>query len=266
MDNIAMLNLDIAADSGEERYVIFNLAGGTFAVSCKYVVSIESPAKITEIANAPEGVRGVGYYKNEALNIFDLRIIFGYPPHEYHVENEINIAGHIEEHEKWAAEIRENLETSSELTFAPDPLKCGLGKWLESYKTNNMNTANLIKRIKPIHEQFHKLADRTGDFRSKNQAETEKFLSETESVKAELTRNLNELHNMLLNQAKELTIVLKIKEQKIGIIIDNAESVETMEEIQKLPPVALATEYIKNLGFRKKDKLITLIIDAEVFV
>ena len=269
MDNISTLNLSIVSDStGDDRYVIFSLAEGKFAVHCRYVVSIEPPAAITELANAPVGVRGVGYYKDEAINIFDLRIIFGYQSHEFHVENEINISGHIAEHENWAAGIGAKISEGSELSlgFTSDPLGCRLGVWLENYKTSNINVQNLIKRIQPIHEDFHKLAVRSEDFHSDNPEEINKFLAEAEEAKNELTRNLNELHNVLLSQAKELTVVLKVDDKKIGIIIDDAESVEMMDDIQQLPPAALATEYIKNLGFRNKDKQIVLILEAEMFV
>ena len=265
-ENVDLLNLKITSENGDDRYVIFTLAEGTFAVNCKYVVSIEPPAKITEMANAPAGVRGVGYYKDEAINIFDLRIIFGYPTHEYYVENNINIGRHITEHENWASEISSSVAGGDELSFTSDPFGCDLGKWLESYKTDNMNIKNLVKRIKPVHEQFHKFANRTAGFSSNDKDETDKFLAEAQIVKNELMRNLSELNSMLLSQAKELTIILKIKDKKIGIIIDDAESVESMDEIQELPPVALVTEYIRNLGFRSKDKQIALIIEAEMFV
>ena len=265
-DNIDLLNLKITSESGDDRYVIFTLAEGTFAVNCKYVVSIEPPAKITELANAPAGVRGVGYYKDEAINIFDLRIIFGYPTHEYYVENEINIGRHITEHENWASEINAHVAGGADLSFNSDPFGCDLGKWLESYKTDNMNIKNLIKRIGPVHEQFHKFSNRAAGFNSNNTEETDKFLAEAQAVKNELMRNLKELNSILLSQAKELTIILKIKDKKIGIIIDDAESVEPMDEIQELPPVTLVTDYIRNLGFRNKDKQIALIIEAEMFV
>ena len=267
MNNLNVLNLSIANDSGNERYVIFNLAAGLFAVNCKYVMSIEPPSPITELANCPPGVRGICYYKNEAINVYDLRIIFGYPSHEQHVEQEINISGHIAAHENWAAEIRAKAGGGDDLSpgFDSDPLKCGLGEWLANYKTINMNTQSLIKRIVPIHEAFHKFAARADDFRSARQEDADKFMDEVEAVKNDLVRNLNELHDALLNQAKELRVILKVNGRKFGIIIDDAESVEIMDEIQELPPAALATEYIRNLGFRKKDRQITLIIEAEKF-
>ena len=267
MNNLNALNLSIANDGGNERYVIFNLAAGMFAVNCKYVMSIEPPSPITELANCPPGVRGICYYKDEAINIYDLRIIFGYPSHEQHVEQEININGHIMTHENWAAEIRAKVAGGDDFStgFDPDPLKCGLGEWLANYKTINMNTQSLIKRIAPIHENFHKFAAKADDFRFAGQEDADKFLGEVEAVKNDLVRNLDELHNVLLSQAKELRVVLKVNGKKFGIIIDDAESVEIMDEIQELPPAALATEYISKLGFRKKDRQITLIIEAEKF-
>lgn len=282
MDNPKLLNLNAnivsERDAADERYVIFNLAQGTFAVNCKYVISIEKPTKITKMANSPMGVRGVGYYKDEAINIFDLRIIFGYPSHEYHVEHEINIGGHIMEHEGWAAEMKESVDGGSAFStdFKTDPLSCNLGKWLEGYKTNDMNTENMIKRIKLIHEKFHKYADKISDLNSENQEKVDTFFEEMDAVKDEFTRNLNELHDMLLKQSKENTIILRVNGKKIGIIIDNAESVETMTDIQILPPAALVTQYITRLGFRpkakqaaaaiKKDPQPTLILEAEMFV
>jgi chemotaxis signal transduction protein len=268
MDNLNLLNLNASigseSDLGDERYVIFNLAESTFAVSCKYVVSIEKPTKITEMANAPLGVRGIGYSKDEAINIFDLRIIFGYPSHEYHVEQEINIGGHIMEHERWLEELKNGVADVP--GFDSDPFKCNLGKWLEGYKTSSLSVQNLIDRIMPAHEKFHKLADKAANVRSDKQNEAESFAAEADAVSGELAHDLQELHQTLLQQSKEMIIILKVNNKKIGIIIDNAENVETMDEIQELPPAVLATEYVRKLGFRKKDRQITLILEAEMFV
>ena len=265
MDNLNVLNSSITAaateSGGEERYVIFNLASSVFAVNCKYVVSIEPSAKITEMANAPSGVRGVGYYKDEAINIFDLRTIFGYPSHEYHVEHEINIGGHIQEHEKWAEEIKSGGSASG---FTPDASDCKLGKWFAGYTTDNMGVQNMIKRIEPAHEKFHKLVDSASIRISDNQEAADKFFAELDAVKDEMVNMLHELHGLLIKQARELTVVLKINDKKVGIITDNAESVDTLDEVQDLPPAALATEYIRRLGFRKKDRHITLILDVEL--
>ena len=264
MSDLNSLNSKIASaetDYSDERYVIFNLAENVFAVNCKYVVSIEKSTQITEIANAPPGVRGVGYYKHEAINIIDLRVIFGYPSHEYYIENEININGHIAEHESWADEIKAGAAPG----FTENPLDCDLGKWLAGYKTDSMSVKNLIQRIGPVHEKFHKLADKAADYSSGDQEKADRFFAETDSVKNELTLILNELHEALLKQAKELPIILKINNKKIGIVVDDVESVDTMDEIQNLPPAAAATEYIKKLGFRKKDNQITLILEAELF-
>jgi chemotaxis signal transduction protein len=258
-----MLNFDIAAaaEGGDERYVIFNLAENVFAVNCKYVVSIEKSAKITEMSNAPPGVRGIGYYKNEAINIFDLRAIFGYQSHEDYVEYKVNISRHIMEHEAWAEETK---QTGSAFGFTSDEHECDLGKWLNNYKTDNLTVQNLIKRIEPIHEQFHRFADKMSGYEWENSEEAEKFAAEVDAVKTALVNSLNDLNDALLKLAKELPIILKTESGKVGIIVDDVESVDSMDEIQTLPPAALATHYIKRLGFRKKDRQITLILEAEM--
>ena len=61
----------------------------------------------------------------------------------------------------------------------------------------------------------------------------------------------------------EHNIILQIKDKKIGITVDNAESVDYIDEIQELPQSVVMTKYIKKIGLTQKDKKAIFILEAE---
>jgi len=278
-----MLNSQIAAlrsqdfqtdDTGEFAeinypYVIFQLHENRFAVNCKYVVSIEQTAKTTEIVNASREARRISYYKNEPISIFDLRSLFGLISSEDYINNVVNLPQRIKDHEKYAQTLNECVETGAPFNLTVDPHMCAFGKWFYAYKEDKrtgLEIRNLLTKIEKPHAKFHETAKtvreliKVGKFE-----ETAEHLKIIERLKGGCVTELTNLHEMLLKNTTELNIVLQLKNQKIGLTVDYAESVENIDEIQPLPPSVATTNYIKRLGLSQKERQIIFIIEAPEF-
>ena len=63
----------------------------------------------------------------------------------------------------------------------------------------------------------------------------------------------------------EHIIILQIKDKTIGIIVDVAENIEHIDEIQELPRSVITGKYIKKVGLSKTDRKIIYILDPEAF-
>ena len=123
-----------------------------------------------------------------------------------------------------------------------------------------------MKIIDPIHNEFHKIAENIKILTAEGKtSEAEELLKKEEAVKSDITQKLQDLHSSMLSNNTKLMIVLQSKDGKVGIIVDNAESVEFITEIQELPPAAVLNKYIKKMGLRKKDRSIILILEASDF-
>ena len=248
-------------------YVIFKLAENKFAVNCKYVLSIEKSAETTEIANIPREVRGIAYYKNEAVNVFDLRKLFGYMSQTDYIRNVIDLPQRISEHEAYFENLKECAETGSHFKLTTDPRECKFGKWM--YGNTKEYSAEImlnLHRIEPMHDRFHKNAELIKSMTDEGRmSEAAEVLKETEKIRDDIVQKLSDLQNKLLGNINELMVVLQVKGGKAGIIIDNTENVEYISEIQELPPSVALNKYVKKMGIRKKDREIILILEPSDF-
>ena len=250
-------------------YVIFQLYENRFAVNCKYVVSIEPVTKTTEIVNASKEVRKISYYKNEPVSIYDLRRLFGLISNEEYLQKVVDLPQRIKDHEKYAQTLENCINTKTPFELNVDPHKCAFGKWYESYKTEKISNRVILTELKKLefyHDQFHKTAETVRDYISEGKIdEAAKYSSEIVRQKDYIVKALSDINDIMAKNISELTIILQLKDRKIGIIVDTAESVENIDEIQELPPSVATTNYIKRLGLSQKERQITFILEASAF-
>ncbi|MCL2097015.1 MAG: chemotaxis protein CheW [Oscillospiraceae bacterium] len=281
---------DGSGETSEQNYpyVIFQLFENKFAVNCKYVVTIEQVSKTTEIVNASREMRGISYYKNEPMSIYDLRSLFGLMSQADYIENVADIPGRIADHRMQAADLiaraesgtlqvhDENLEDGENEgnRFEDDSQKCSLGKWLREYKTKtpSLEVRKELEKAESVHDAFHRVLKDVGDSEDGDidigidiGIDGTAGIPELEAAADGLSRALEELHEVMVENAAELNIILQLKGKKIGLIIDNAESVEDIDEIQSLPPSVAMTKYIRRLGLSKKERRIIFILEADEF-
>jgi len=249
-------------------YVIFQLFENKFAINCKYVVSIEQASPTTELVNASNEFRGISYYKNEPMSVFDLRRIFGLMSSEEYIRAVADLPRRISEHEAYARELLAGAESDNLSGLETDPNKCEFGKWFAQYKTKvlSIEVRKEMDKIEPLHEKFHNAAKTIKGLAAAGKPdEAAAHLAEFEIIKAALTEEMAGLNEALLQNVAELNIILQLNGKKIGLVVDAAESVEEIDDIQELPPSVVMTDYIKRLGLSKKDKHIIFIIEAGEF-
>jgi purine-binding chemotaxis protein CheW len=250
-------------------YVIFQLFENRFAVNCKYVVSIEKVSKTTEIANTSQEFRGISYFKNEPISIFDLRRLFGLMSNDDYINNVVNLPQRIIDHENYARTLRECVDSRTPFEFNTDPRKCAFGKWFYNYLAKaktNIEIHKELQKIEPFHDKFHDTARIVKDCISRGKfEEAAGYLDEVDKLKEYIARELSRLNEMISRGVTELTVILQVKDKKIGLIVDSAESVENIDEIQDLPPSVVMTNYIKRLGLSQKERQIIFILEAAEF-
>ena len=261
-------NQGAAINGGDDEYlypyVIFQLFENKFAINCKYVVSIEQISETTELVNASHEFRGISYYKNEPMSVFDLRRMFGLMSNEEYIRNIADIPRHTAEYEAYAQAVLSGAPSG----FEQDPRKCRFGKWFYEYrrKAVNIDVRKELDKIEQPHNEFHKAAATVADLIAKGRAdEAAGHSAKFEKIKTGFIAEMNNLNETLLKNVTELNIILQLTGKKIGLIVDAAESVEEIDEIQNLPPSVVTTNYIKRLGLSKKDQNIIFIVEAAEF-
>jgi purine-binding chemotaxis protein CheW len=84
-----MNNDQINADS----FVLFELAGTTYAVRSGDVQQLEMIEHITPVPNAAPAVEGVVFSRGQVIPAINLRIRFGFPKIEYDVRSRLVVVG-----------------------------------------------------------------------------------------------------------------------------------------------------------------------------
>lgn len=249
-------------------YVIFQLFENKFALNCKYVVSIEQVTETKELVKSSSEIRGIAYYKNEPINVFDLRRVFGMMSSEEYIRNVVNIPQRIIDHEKYVQTLKDCVDSKKPFELTVDSAKCAFGKWFYAYKNKSLpvGVRKEFDKIEIVHAKFHNAAKTVKDFIARKRTdEAAKYMREVEDIKQYVISALNDLNEVMLKNVTEINIVLQLKDKKIGIIVDAADSVEEIDDIQELPPTVAMTKYISRLGLSKKERQIVFILEANEF-
>ena len=68
-----------AAGPGREPYILFELAGATYAVRSRDIQQLDMVGAITRVPNAPPFVEGVVSVRGQVIPVVNLRARFGFP-------------------------------------------------------------------------------------------------------------------------------------------------------------------------------------------
>ena len=269
------INKDKNSDTSEYNfpYFIFKLFENKFAISCKYVVSIEEIKSASEIfhvhstAASNNELIGIYYYKNEPISIFDLRDMFGLMRKSDYINDVINLPLRIKDHETYAETLENCVRSGNPFTLNIDPYECALGKWFYASKDKlDAESRSVVDYLELSHDKFHKTAGIIKKLLDENkQDETAAYLKEAEALKTEVISKLSALDKIMRANIKEINIIIQVNGRKIGLIIDEPDTVEEIIEIQNLPPSVIQTNYIKRFGLSRKERQIVLILDALAF-
>jgi purine-binding chemotaxis protein CheW len=72
-----------------DTYVLFEVAGTTYAVPSSQVQQLEMIEYITPVPNASEAVEGVVFSRGQVIPAINLRVRFGFPKIEYDVRSRL---------------------------------------------------------------------------------------------------------------------------------------------------------------------------------
>lgn len=142
----------------ENSFVLFELAGTTYAIPSRDVQQLEMIEHITPVPNAAEAVEGVVFSRGQVIPAINLRTRFGFPKIEYDLRARlvvVNVAGRNIGLIVDAA--REFKRIPPETINSPSETLSGTsGKYLEAIATVNdrlillLNLAEVVKTAEEI--------------------------------------------------------------------------------------------------------------------
>ncbi len=218
-------------------YILFKIAGSLYCINSKYISTIVQLPEYSTIPAAPANVTGMFKYRNEVIQMLDLRVTFGLKSIADECKDfEDMIDARKQDHIHWVKELERFIDEGGSFSLAKDPHQCALGKWYDNFKTDNHTIASHLRKIEEPHRKLHLAADEADRCKKdcENCQREECLLKILKRVKEESMPTI--LH--LLDQTKDLfrstiykEMVLILDGIRWGIVVDEIVSVEELEAI-----------------------------------
>ena len=137
----------------EEAYILFEVAGTTYAVASRDVRQIEMIENITPVPNAAEAVEGVVFSRGQVIPAINLRTRFGFPKVDFDVRSRLVVVSVGERSIGLIADAAREFKRLPKSAIKPpsDNLETTSGRYIEAIATLDsriivlLNLAEVVK-------------------------------------------------------------------------------------------------------------------------
>lgn len=215
-------------------YVLFEAAGGLYAVSAEFVREILILPPVTPVPNAPTEIRGVINIRGSILKLVHLRTLLGAAGATSDLEALIQLLHDREQdHRNWLKELEACVREHRPFNLARDPHKCKFGLWYDQYKCNDESIHAAIfrmalKKMDAPHQIIHASADEVLKLAEHGNFEQALALLEKRRSNelAALVRLFEESRQILRETRREIAIVVANGDKRFAMCVDGMQSVE----------------------------------------
>lgn len=236
-------------------YILFKIAGSLYCINSKYISTIVQLPNYSTIPAAPANVTGMFKYRNEVVQMLDLRVTFGLKSISHECRDfEEMIDARKQDHVNWVHELERFIEEGGNFRLAKDPHQCALGRWYDNFKTDNLAIAYHLRKIEEPHAKLHMAADEAEQCKKdcENCNRDECLFKVLKRVREESMPVILGL----LDQTKDLfrstiykEMVLILDGIKWGIVVDEIVAVEDLDTIdgRDEDPMVRRCSYINHV-------------------
>ena len=250
---------------------IFRLLEQQFAVSAGRVKEMVKMPKVVSVPKTPDDFRGVMNLRGKVIPVIDLRVKMGMASFQDEIQALVDLLAQREQdHKNWIKELESSVKEKREFKLATDPHQCAFGKWYDTFTTKNRTLDNCLKKFDAPHKKIHSIAIEVKALEEKNDFDGA-FGIIRQTRKNELAQMIllfEEARNLLIEDQKEIALVLEHNEQSVAFAVDAIDAIEklSVSNIEDMPDMVIShgNEYITSIGKRdnKKDLVQLLEIQA----
>lgn len=257
----------------ESTWVLLELDGVAYAVSCSRVLSLSQLPKVTPLPMSPVENRGVIDFRGHSIQLVDSKVMLS----KKSTIKEIEQFGALmdqrrQDHVNWINTLKDCVVKDVEFTLTTDPHKCAFGKWYDSYQAKNTNImflSTFAKFDKP-HKEIHEVADKAKTLiQSGRKDEAISLIKSVENtVLQQMLHLFEEIKEAFKESRKEIVLVLGEDENNcVGISVDRIIAIEHLFEIDEelIKESITDTEYLSGVGKRKDGSVVFLLNDEYIF-
>lgn len=243
-------------------YILFKIADSLYCINSQYIQTIVQLPEYHAIPAAPANVKGMFKYREQVIQLLDLRITFGLKSITDECRDfEQMIDARKQDHIKWVEELERYIKDGGTFGLAKDHHQCALGKWYDHFTTNNHAVAFHLRKLEEPHKKRHNAYTEAENCKKdcKNCNRQECLFKILDDVKNNSMRTIINL----LDQTKDLfrstiykEMVLILDGMKWGIVVDEIVAVDDLKIIdsREEDPMVNQCSYIWNIMESSKFK------------
>lgn len=229
--------------------------------------------EVSQVPNTTSYVRGVINLRGRVLPLIDLRKRMGLKSlAEENREFSDMLEQREKDHHDWLLELENSVREKREFHLTSDPHKCAFGKWYDSYNAESTSIALQLKGFDEPHKEIHAVARRVRDLVAEGLYEQAHALIDATraGTLARLTRLFSDLRGTVLQDIREIGLVVDSGAKTVAVSADSALSVEkladgSIEPIAKGVAVA-ESGVVQRLGRRTKNQAIILLLETDLLM
>ncbi len=215
-------------------YIVFEVAGRAYAVNSQRVVSIAKLGEVSRVRPTKPHIRGTTEWQGNRVRLVDLRALFGAGLIKDEQAALIKQFSDIKKgHQNWAKALEKSARDMTPFTLTTDPAQCLLGKWKESFSTDNHEITLMLQKIDRPHKAFHAagVTVQKALERSDSKAALAAVEQVNEEYSVEIAALLDQILQMYKDSLVEMVITLQEGETTAGIIVDKVKGVYPLEQM-----------------------------------
>lgn len=249
----------------EVLWVVVSLGEELYALPAEDVDAMVLMPSVSDVPNTPSEVRGVFILRERTLPVLDLRVRLGMSSLAEDTDALIELLTAREaDHVNWLNQLEASVAEGTLFTLTTDPHACAFGKWYDSYETDNLLVAGLLKKFDAPHKRIHGIADQIVALEKSGDIEAARALIERtrEGDLAEMIKLFDRLRTQILDSLREIAIVVNVDGRPYAVAVDGVETVSRLSEAD-VDAVSDALSQAENemvAGVRCLDKTGSLVI------
>lgn len=255
--------------------IVCRLGERNFALSAGLVESMVQLPSVTRVPNTPSYIRGVMNLRGRILRVVDLRLCLSLPTLEEEASAfEQLMDDRLADHHSWLGELEASVREKRPFTMEADPERSKLGRFLSSFRTDDVLMRTLLTRFDRPHRAIHSIASRVGTLVSgKKYEEAERLVRLTRGGElAQITHLFSVTKDAYRRSRREIALVLFDGRVRSAAVVDQVLSVEHLEPLDsdhddcsEMPSVGNSEHILGIMKRPRTEELVMLLLPSIVF-
>lgn len=213
-------------------YALFYVNGMLHGIDCAVIESFFILEEVHPSPDMDDVYRGLVKYRDEIIPAIDLRVFLHTQSTEAEAKELIQmIKQRKADHLHWLEALTKSVTENVAFTLTTDPHQCACGKWIDSFKTNDIGMKQYLSQLKKPHNIIHGIAEHVLEMKQQNNVDGAlKLIENTRNKELSTMVRLFDSFEKIYNESRrEIVIVVSNSSRKVGIVVDKVVSLENLE-------------------------------------